>query len=139
MKAKTGQQIENDIYAMFQMGSLPGIIGGMLYKYGMRPKDSETEDAVVRFVTCLPGQVQDGTAVVNIYVPDVKVYNDGIMRKNIARCTELEQAAEEWVQSLSAAKSDYLFELAQTIYTEEEPDIHQHFITIRLKYKLSTI
>lgn len=136
---RTGQQIENDIFAMFRAGTLPKIIGGKVYKNGMRPKDSKAEDAVVCFVTCLPGQVQDGTAVVNIYVPDVKVYNDGILRKNTTRCAELEQAADEWANALSAAKSDYLFELAQTIHTEEEPDIHQHFVTVRLKFKLSTI
>lgn len=136
---KTGQQIEDDIYGLVNASSLSSLISGTVYKFGMRPKDSQTEDAIVKFVTGLDGQIQRGVVVVNIYVPDFDTYNDGILRKDITRCTELEVAAAEWVKSLTAGKSDYKFELAQTIYTEEEPDIHQHFTSIRLNYSLLTI
>ena len=135
---KTGQQIEDDIYELLNNSSLPSIINGSVYKFGMRPKDSNLEDAVVKFVTGLDGEIQEGVVVVNIYVLDLEVYNDGIMRKDITRCTELETAAKEWVKSLTTTISSYKFKLAKTIYTEEEPVIKQHFITVKLKFKLTT-
>ena len=119
--AKTGQQIEDDIYALVKDSSLPSLISGTVYKFGMRPKDAKTEDAIVKFVTGLAGQIQDGVIVVNIYVPDFDAYNDGIMRKDI-----------------TAEKSDYKFKLAQTIYTAEEPELNQHFVSVRLKFELTT-
>jgi hypothetical protein len=136
---KTGQPIEDDIYGMVNASSLPSLITGKVYKFGMRPKDSPKEDAIVKFVTGLDGQIQEGVVVVLIYVPDFDFYDDGVMRKDITRCTEIERAAAEWVASLTAEKSDYKFRLAQTIYTEEEPSIHQHFVSIRLNFRLPTI
>lgn len=135
---KTGQQVEDDIYGLVNASSLLPLISGAVYKFGMRPKDSQAEDAIVKFVTGLDGQIQEGVVVVNIYVPDFDVYEDGVMRKDITRCTELEVTAVEWVKSLTVAKSDYKFKLAQTIYTEEEPDMHQHFVSVRLNFKLTT-
>lgn len=135
---KTGQQIEDDIYELVNESSLPSLISGTVYKFGMRPKDSQTEDAIVKFVTGLDGQIQEGVVVVNIYVPDFDVYEDGIMRKDIIRCTEIEVIAGEWVKTLTAGVSNYKFKLSQTIYTEEEPELKQHFVSVRLKFRLTT-
>lgn len=135
---KTGQQIEDDIYELVNGGSLPSLISGTVYKFGMRPKDAKTEDAIVKFVTGIDEQIQEGVVVVNIYVPDFDAFDDGIMRKDITRCTELEVSADKWVKSLTAGKSNYKFKLAQTIYTEEEPELNQHFVSVRLKFKLTT-
>lgn len=135
----TGQQIEDNIYTMLKSGTLPLLINGKVYKFGTRPKDSGKEDAVVKFVTGLPGQIHTGVAVVNIYVPDVDSYGNGILVKDISRCTEIEVAADNWVNSLSVNLSNYRFSLAQTIYTEESAEIKQHFVSVRLKFGLSTI
>jgi hypothetical protein len=135
---KTGQQIEDDIYELLNSGPLPSIVNGTVYKFGMRPKDSKLEDAIVRFVTGLDGEIQEGVVVVNIYVLDFDAYQDGIMRKDITRCTELEIAAREWVKSLTTAISNYKFKLAKTIYTEEEPELKQHFVSVKLKFRLTT-
>jgi hypothetical protein len=51
----------------------------------------------------------------------------------------LETLASQWVESLTADKSDYLFELQQTIYTEAEAEINQHFVVIKLKYQILEI
>ena len=135
---KTGQQIEDDIYGLLNSSSLPSIINGTVYKFGMRPKDSNLEDVVVKFVTGLDDEVQEGVVVVNIYVLDFVAYNDGIMRKDITRCTEIEMAANNWVKSLTTATSNYKFKLSKTIYTEEEPKLKQHFTSIKLKFRLTT-
>jgi hypothetical protein len=134
----TGQQVEDDIYALLQGSSLKTVIGGKVYRYDMRPRNSTAEDAIVKFVAGLDGDVQTGVVVVNIYVPDVDAYKDGVMRRNVARCRAVEVKANEWVKSLTAGTTDYLFELAQTIYTEEEAAIAQHFVSIRIKFKILT-
>lgn len=137
---KTGQQIEDDIYVFVKNSPLASLISGGVYKFGMRPRSSQEEDAVVKFVTGEDTQnpLQSGTIVVNTYVPDIDPFNNGVLVCDIARCTEIEITANEWVESLTAAKSNYLFRKAQTIYTEEEPEINQHFVSVRLKFKLST-
>lgn len=135
----TGQQIEDSIFQMLKSGSLSGIIDGKVYKFGTRPKDSVKEDAIVKFVTGLPGQIQSGTVLINIYVPDIDPYESGIYVKDIERCITLETAAEAWFNSLTTSKSNFKFSLFQTISTEEEPEINQHFVSVKLKFELSTI
>lgn len=136
---RTGQQIENDVFNLLRAGSLSKMISGEVYKFGMRPRDSKEEDAVVKFVAGIPDQIHTGVVVACIYVPNISPWENGVLVRNIPRCKELETAASEWVSKLTAAVSDYKFRLAQTIYTEEEPDINQHFISIRLNYSLLTI
>lgn len=135
----TGQQIENSIYGLLKASSLPSFINGGVYKFGTRPKDSAKEDAVVKFVAGLPGQIHTGVVVVNLYVPDFEPYGNGVLTKDITRCTELEVLADEWVKSLTANKSNFRFWLAQTICTEGVPEINQHFVNVKLKFELSTI
>lgn len=135
----TGQQIEDSIYGLLKSGSLPSFISGGVYKFGTRPKDSNKEDAVVKFVTGLPGQIHTGVVVVNLYVPDFEAYGNGVLIKDIARCTELEVLADDWMKSLTADKSNFRFRLDQTICTEEAPEINQHFVNVKLKFELSTI
>jgi hypothetical protein len=135
---KTGQQIENDIYEMLKDSSLLSFVDGCLYKYGMRPKNSKKEDIILKFVTGLDSDIQSGVVVVNIYVQDIDAFGAGYLVRDIGRCEEIENEANKWVKSLTADKSDYLFSLSQTIYTEEETEIQQHFVTVRLKFRLST-
>jgi len=117
---------------------LVSIINGKVYKFGMRPRDSKKEDAVVKFVTGFDSQIQSGTVVINIYIPDFDAFQNGVLVRDIARCTEIEVAANKWIDSLTVEKTDYNFRLSQTIYTEEEPEINQHFVSIRLRFRLTT-
>jgi len=135
---KTGQQIEDDIYGFLKSSPLSSLINGKVYKFGTRPRDSRKEDAVVKFVTGFDGQIQSGTVVINIYVPDFDAFDNGVLVRDINRCTEIESVSNKWVESLTAEISDYMFRKAQTIYTEEEPEINQHFISIRLRFKFPT-
>ncbi|MDL2310130.1 hypothetical protein LJC39_03325 [Parabacteroides sp. OttesenSCG-928-B22] len=135
---KTGQQVEDDIYGMVKNSPLALLINGEVYKFGMRPKDSTKEDAIVKFVQGYDNQIQSGTVVVNLYVPDFDPYENGVLVRDIERCTELEVVANEWAESLTAEKSNYKFKKAQTIYTQEEPEINQHFVSIRLRFRLTT-
>lgn len=133
--AKTGKQIQNDVLALLKSGSLPSLISGKVYRRGYRPRDSKLEDAIVIFTTGLPGQIETGVVTINIYVPDIDPYQNGVLVEDGQRCEQLEMVAAEWVESLTTAVSNYRFRLQQTIYTEEEPDINQHFVVVKLKYE----
>jgi len=131
---RTSKQVQGDIYQFLKDSTLSSMISGAVYRNGMRPRDSRKEDAVVTFVAGLPGEVQTGVVVVNIYVADVDPWDNGALVEDSGRTEEIELAAAEWVESLTCARSDYKFGLAATIQTYEDAPIHQHFVSVRIKY-----
>lgn len=133
--AKTGKQVQGDIYRLFKGSTLYTMISGDVYRNGYRPRDSRLEDAVVTFTAGLPDQIQTGVVTVNIFVSDIDPYDNGVLVEDGRRTEELERLAQAWVDSLTAAVSCYKFKLMQTIYTEEEAEINQHFIVVKLAYE----
>lgn len=133
--AKTGKQVQGDIYQLLKGSTICSMISGDVYRNGYRPRNSSLEDAVVTFTAGLPDQIQTGVVTVNIYVPDIDPYDNGVFVEDGQRTEELERLAAEWVDSLTAAVSCYAFRLQQTIYTEEEAEINQHFVVVKLGYK----
>ena len=133
--AKTATQIQGDVYQLLKNSTLCSMISGDVYRKGMRPRDSKLEDAVVIFTTGLPDQIQTGVVTINIYVPDIDAYNNGVLVENGLRSSQLELLADEWVDSLKAGVSNYKFRLQQTIYTEEDAAIKQHFVVVKLHYR----
>lgn len=133
--AKTGKQVQGDIYRLFKGSTLYTMISGDVYRNGYRPRDSRLEDAIVTFTTGLPDQIQTGVVTMNIFVPDIDPYDNGVFVEDGKRTEELERLAQAWVESLTAAVSCYKFKLMQTIYTEEEAEINQHFIVVKLGYE----
>ena len=77
--AKTSKQIQGDIYNLLKGSALCSMISGDVYRSGYRPRDSRLEDAVVIFTTGLPDQIQTGVVTVNIYVPDIDPYQNGVL------------------------------------------------------------
>lgn len=134
--ARTSRQIQGDIYRLLVDSTLSAMISGGVYRAGMRPRDSRLEDAEVRFTTGLAGQVQTGVVTVNIWVPDIDPWGNGVLVEDSERTEQLEAAAQEWFEAVRASETDYNFRLQQTIYTEEEPYIKQHFVVVRLAYEL---
>lgn len=133
--AKTAKQVEGDVRQMLLDSTLYTMISGEVYRNGLRPRDSQKEDAVVIFSTGIPNQIQTGVVIVNLFVPDIDPYGDGVFVEDGQRVERLEALAQEWVDSLTAEVSCYRFALQQTIYTEAETDIRQHVIVIRLVYE----
>lgn len=133
--AKTSKQVQGDVYRLLKDSTLYTLISGEVYRKGYRPRDSRKEDAVVIFTTGLADEIQTGVVTVNIFVPDIDPYNNGVWVEDGARTEELEKLADAWVESLTAEVSNYRFKLQQTIYTEEDKDTHQHFVVVKLKYK----
>ena len=137
---KTAKQVQGDIYQLLKESHFATQLSGGVYRgtpeSSYRPRDSQKEDAIVIFTAGKPGQVQTGAITVNIYVPDIDPYNNGILAEDGKRTEEIEQLAQEWVDSLIANVYSYDFEQSDTIYTEAEPKINQHFVVVKLKYKL---
>ncbi len=131
----TAKQVQNDIYQMLRTSTLSSMISGAVYKAGYRPRDSRLEDAIVIFTAGLTAEVETGVVTINLYVPDIDAFDNGVLVEDGARTTELENAAAEWVETLTAEKSNYKFSLNKTIYTEADTDIKQHFVVIVLEYK----
>lgn len=131
----TAKQVQTDVYNMLKDSALLSMISGAVYRAGYRPRDSRAEDAIVTFTAGTVGEVEKGVVTVNIYVPDIDPYENGVLVEDGARTDKLEQAAAEWVQTLTAEKSDYKFKLSKTIYTEADRDTKQHFIVVILEYE----
>ena len=130
----TAKQVQTDVYNMLGDSTLSSMISGAVYREGYRPHNSDLEDAVVIFTTGTSAQIERGVVTINIYVPDIDPFDNGVLVEDGARTNELEQAAAEWVESLTADKSNYKFRLQQTIYTEEDREIKQHFVVVILQY-----
>lgn len=131
----TAKQVQTDVYNMLKDSALSSMISGAVYRAGYRPRDSRAEDAIVTFTAGTVREVEKGVVTVNIFVPDIDPYENGVLVEDGARTDELEQAAAEWVQTLTAEKSDYKFKLSKTIYTEADRDTKQHFIVVILEYE----
>ena len=130
---KTSRQVQGDIYRLLRGSDLAKSINGDVYRQGMRPRDSRSEDAVVVFTTGTSGQVQDGVVTVNIYVPDIDPLDDGSLVEDTRRTEELEAAAAEWAEGLRAP--GYLFRLDGAVHTAAEPFIAQHFVVVRIRWR----
>lgn len=134
---KTSSDIEGDIYNMLRGSDLAKQLSGSVYRKGYRPRDSKLEDAVVIFTAGLNGEVQEGTVTINVYVPDIDAFDNGVLVKNGERVATLERLCQQWRDSLNASTSNYLFikDDEDTVHTVPEEDIHQHFIVVTLNYR----
>lgn len=140
----TGKQVQSDMLGFvnnvaFTYGgtslTLPSLVNGGVYRGGLRPRDSQAEDIIVSFLTGKDYDVQTGFVNIAIYVPDIRPWDNGVWVENMARTAELEMIAAEWVAALTAGVTPgYKISAAQTITTEDDADINQHFVLIRLYY-----
>ena len=132
---KTEKQIEKDIFRIIKASPIKTMIGGTLYRKGMRPRNANTEDAVVAFLSGLDGQFQTGVVLLNIYVPLTEnASSDKIT--DISRVETLEAAVKDFFDECSEV--NYLFELRETPYSEDLDEIEQTRINVRIHYTRTT-
>ncbi len=137
--AKTSRQIQGDIYRLLRESSLYMQTGGEVYRSGLRPRDSRQEDIVVAFTAGIPDQVQTGVVTVNIYVPDIDPYDNGVWVEDAERTEQIELLAQQWADGLMSGSYGYDFSLRQTISTYEEADTRQHFVSVRIGYRITEL
>ena len=128
----TGQEIEDIVYRKVKALSL-GINGGV-YERGTRPFDSTSEDCVISFLNGTANQVQIGEVIVNIYVPDL-ILGDGLSYKDTNRCKQIERLLVGLPEELNA-DSQFVFTKSGMICTLEEPSIKQHFVSLKMRFKI---
>lgn len=133
--AKTGKQIQGDIYRLLCGSNLAAQLSGAVYRNGYRPRDSRKEDVIVSFTAGMADQIQTGVVTVNIYVPDIDPWGNGTWVEDGERTELIEAMSQEWFNDVSDSVTDYSFSLQQPIYTEAEPEIRQHFVVLRIKYR----
>lgn len=134
---KTAKQIERDVYRIIRESELNGMIGGTIYRDRMRPKNADTEDVVVKFLTGIDGQEQSGIVLIHIYVPNKpSVSNDGELVEDITRIDELEVIINRIIDGLDNV--EYLFEKDGTPQSYQAEGLEQHFINVRLRYRRKT-
>jgi hypothetical protein len=104
----------------------------------MRPLDAHTEDVVITIIAGDWEQVQAGKLNINVYVPDICIGNKGILVKNAARCYEIEGIMRSIAEKMQH-HGRYWFLVDSVIKTFAEPDIQQHFVNLKLKFKYFTL
>lgn len=133
---KTEKEIERDVYRIIKGSVLKSVVKGQFYRAGMRPKNAEAEDVVVRFHSGLDGQEQYGIVLIHVYVPDIKISDDGELAEDITRIEYLESIINEAVNSLD--NTEYWFEKDSTPKSYPAEGVGQHFINTRIKYRRKT-
>lgn len=131
----TAHKVQTDIMALLADSELCAEVSGKVYREGYRPRDSRLEDISVIFVTGTPAQIEQGAVTLNIYVPDITPYNDGVYVEDGRRTSYIEELASRWVQSLTTSRTNYRFNLLRTISTNNDEAIHQHFVVVQLEYQ----
>lgn len=129
---KTANEIERDFYMLIKGSELGAAVRGTLYRSGMRPKNAKGEDLIVKFLAGSDEQIETGTVVLNIYVPDIE-YSDGRKVEDKGRVGELEQLILNFVRDCK--DTDYLIKTDGKPYSTDNPDIEQHLIVARLKFQ----
>ena len=121
--------------ALLRGSTLAEGVNGSIYRSGTRPRDSKAEDIVVIFTTGDGAQFQSGVVTLNIFVPYIHFGNDGVLYEDSERCEEIEALAQSTVDALTADRSDYRFRLRDTIHTQQDDEIRQSFVVVRLSFK----
>lgn len=113
-------------------------IKGTFYPSEVRPLEANTEDAVLTVSNATAGQIQEGRARLNIYVPDID-NGGGSLVPDKARLMELGKIADEVVEKLNEADTAYYFDLFQATATIGVPGKSEHFVNIGIHFRLANL
>ena len=129
---KTEIQIERDFYQLIKNSRLGAEIRGTVYRSEMRPADATGEDLIVKFLAGTDEQIQRGTVILNLYVPDIN-FKDGRKIADKKRIGVLQTMILDFIETCD--DTDYLIASDGTPYSTMNPDIEQHLIVARIKYQ----
>ena len=115
-------------------------IGGRVYYRGLRPistnNTSYAEDAIVAFLTGTNGDIQNGTCLVNVYVPDLQGGKSGVYYKDKKRCIAIAEKLELFPDYATKHDGDIYFKQSDMIATLAEEEINQHFVSLKMEFKV---
>ena len=115
------------------------VLSGDVYYHGMRPMQNEQgtagkEDIVVAVLAGNARQFQNGSCVVNVYVPDVATASGAYMR-NKGRTDQIEAWLEILPKRLSC-RDDVYFVKSGMVMTLQEEALRQHFVSLKMDFTL---
>lgn len=129
---KTEIQIERDFYQLIKNSKLDAAIRGTVYRSEMRPADATGEDLIIKFLAGTDEQIQRGTVILNLYVPDID-FADGRKVADKKRIGELQELILDFIDTCD--DTDYWITADGTPYSTMNSDIEQHLIVARLKFQ----
>lgn len=137
MNSETIEKRLRDVAEAFVGEHMP--IGGNVYYRGLRPISQNPsdyqEDAVVAFLTGKNGDIQKGTCLLNVYVSDTQAPS-GMYYKSKTRCEEIAAALEHFPDFANRNEKDIYFKQSDVILTIAEEEIHQHFVSLKMEFKV---
>ena len=129
---KTENEIERDFYTLVKNSDLGAAIRGTVYRREIRHDNDDSEDLIVKFLAGTDEQIQPGTVILNIYVPDID-FQDGRKVEDKERIGTLQSLIREFIKNCDSV--DYDIKSDGTPYSTQNPDIEQHLIVSRIKFK----
>jgi len=130
---KTTNQVLTDIWAIVTASSINALSGGVYKK--TRPTASVLEDCVISLIPGTSARfVQDGAIYIKIFYADIFLNNSWLEDSTNGA------AKETLLYTLSntlLTTKDYFFRVeSREVYTEEVPEIHQHFAILKMNFKI---
>lgn len=114
-------------------------VKGNVYYRGLRPIQknisSYKEDIIVAFLTGDGTDVQEGTCLVNVYIPDIQT-RSGMFYANKGRCLSVAELLEGFPKFANMNDDEIYFSQSGMIATFEKESIRQHFVSLKLKFKV---
>ncbi len=134
---RTALQALRDIYLLLKDSALAEAVGGGVYYAETRPRDSKEEDIVIGYLAGAPGDLQQLVVNINVFVPDIDPWQNGVLTPDIARLAEIEEAAAQWVGTLTVATTGgkYNVSLYDNIHSGEAAGIGQHYVNVQLRLR----
>jgi hypothetical protein len=134
---RTGTQVLADVYQYIKGSTLAEMVSGGVYYAETRPRDSKAEDIVIGYLAGVPADLQQIVVNINIFVPDIDPWQNGVLAPDIARIATIETAAAEWSHSLTVGTTDgkYQVSLYDNIHSGEATGIGQHYVNVQLRFR----
>lgn len=134
---RTALQTLQDLYQLLNGSTLAKAVSGGVYYAETRPRDSKKEDIVIGYLAGVPADLQQIVVNINIFVPDIDPWQNGVLTPDIARLTAIEEAAAEWVNTLGVGTTGgkYNVSLYDNIHSGEAMGIGQHYVNVQLRLR----
>ena len=124
---QTARSIETELRRLIKESSIGQC--GVYFADAIPNMERRASYITVRHTAGIEGDVQEGTATVNYFIPAL---SGGVA--DVKSIAEVERQAAEWAYSLKPYNGWY-WQLADTISTHYDPDATIYFVSIRLRYK----
>lgn len=131
---KTQIDIERDFFGMITQ-AVGRDLRGKVYRAEMRPDNARTEDAVVKLLAARDDQIQTGTVILNVYIPDITLAG-GRSVANTERIATIERLIVDYIDG--GPSSEYHLETDGSPMAIAIEGTAQHVVTARINYKRLT-